>query len=323
MRLAITGSSGYLAQQLVGRLAADPDCEYVLGLDIRPGRSEMPGGFSFVQFDLTAPWSELRDLLVQHRIDSGLHLAWQFNPIHDTARERAIDVDGSRNFFRAAAGAGLRRVVYASSTTVYVQPGNPSQPPFLMEEIPPRGTTNYLYSKYKAEVDREAQEFMAAHPGIEVLILRAPIVLGAHTNNIVSQLFDWPFPAFPWVFQVHGADPPLQFLAEEDAGEILYRALKSHVRGVINAAADGVVRFSEVVGAAGKRSLKLPAWLLHALTGVLWALHLSPFPSGILDLMRYPWVADNTRLKTVFGYQPCFTSQEAVKRFTAAYLARY
>lgn len=34
----------------------------------------------------------------------------------------------------------------------------------------------------------------------------------------------------------------------------------------------------------------------------VWKLRLLPFPAGILDLIRYPWVADTTHLKAVFGY---------------------
>jgi nucleoside-diphosphate-sugar epimerase len=71
---------------------------------------------------------------------------------------------------------------------------------------------------------------MAEHPEILVIILRPSIVLGPHTRNIVSEVFRWTFSSFPWVLQVRGADPPMQFLSEEDIGEILYRAVRSEVR---------------------------------------------------------------------------------------------
>jgi len=55
LRIAITGSSGYLAQQLIKRLGSDPDVEWILGLDIRPRMAQVPCPASFLQFDLTAP----------------------------------------------------------------------------------------------------------------------------------------------------------------------------------------------------------------------------------------------------------------------------
>ncbi len=318
-RLAITGSSGYLAQQLITRVGSDPDVEFVLGLDIRPREPRVACEARFLRFDLTAPWGELKDLFQSHRINVAMHLAWQFNPIHDVRRHRQIDIEGSRNFFRAAAAAGLKRLIYTSSTTAYVNPGNPEQPPYLTEETPVTGTPRFLYSKHKGEVDRMVQQFIAEHPEIEVFIFRGSIILGPHTRNMVSEVFDWPFRSFPWVLQVRGADPPMQFLSEEDTGEILYRAVKSDVRGIFNAAGDGTLRFSEVARLCGKKLLSLPAWLAYPMTSLAWTLRLAPCPAGLLDMTRYAWVADTARLKQVFGYSPRLTTLQALQSFVVAH----
>lgn len=318
LRLAITGSSGYLAQTLIARLGSDPDCEFILGLDIRPRDPKVACPALFLRYDMTMPWGELRDYFRSRAINTALHLAWQFAPTHDVRRHRQIDVEGSQNFFRAAEAAGLKRVVYAGSTTAYVNPSNPAEPPFLSEDTPVSGTRRYLYSKHKAEVDRMAQEFMQHHPEIELVLLRGAIVLGPHTQNFVTKMMEWPWRLFPWMFQVRGADPPMQFISEDDIGEILYRAVKSEARGIFNVAGDGVVRYGEVVRAVGKKPVALPASALYASSAVLWALRLSPFPAGFLDLIRYPWVADNSRLKSVFGYTPRLTSQQALESFFKA-----
>ncbi len=318
LRLAITGSSGYLAQQLITRIGSDPDCEFILGLDIRPREAKVACPALFLRYDITAPWGELRDYFRSRDINTALHLAWQFAPIHDVKRHREVDVQGSENFFRAATAAGLKRIVYAGSTTAYVNPSNPATTPFLSEEGSVSGTPRYLYSKHKAEVDRMAQDFMAERPGIQVVILRGAIVLGPHTQNFVTKMMGWPWRNFPWMFQVRGADPPMQFVSEEDMAEILYRAVKSDLRGIFNVAGDGVMRYSEVVRAAGKRPLELPALLLYSSSALLWALGLSAFPPGFLDMIRYPWVADNTRLKSVFGYTPRLSSQQALESYLRA-----
>jgi UDP-glucose 4-epimerase len=318
LRLAITGSSGYLAQTLITRLGSNPGCEFILGLDIRPRPLELAAPSSFLRYDVTMPWEELQDRFRSRGINTALHLAWQFNPIHDAKRHRQIDVEGSQNFFRAAEAAGLKRVIYTSSATAYVNPRNPSQPPYLSEETPVTGTHRYLYSKHKAEVDRMAQDFMARHHEIQVVILRPAIVLGPNTQNIVSRMMEWPWRSFPWTFQVRGADPPLQFISEDDIGEVLFRAVTSDVRGIFNVAADGVVLFSEMARLLGKKPLPLPAALLYPQTALLWTLRLAPFPAGILDMVRYPWVVDNSRLKAVFGYMPRLTSRQALETFAAA-----
>jgi UDP-glucose 4-epimerase len=322
LRLVITGSSGYLAQQVMARLGADSECEFILGLDIRRQVFDLPCTAEFLHFDLTAPWELLAEFWTKRRINAGLHLAWQFDPIHDVRHHREVDVQGSLNFFRAAAAAGLERVVYAGSTTAYVNQQNPWEPPWIAENTRPTGTPHYLYSSHKAEIDRVVQDFMEQHPDVRVTLLRGAIVLGPHTKNIVSKMMDWPWRSFPWMFQVRGADPPLQFLSEEDTSEILLRALKSDAGGIFNCAGPNVLRYSEVVRASGKRSWALPAPILYPLTNLLWKLRLSPFPAGILDLIRYPWVGDITRLKTTFGYTPQHTSQQALESFLAARRAR-
>lgn len=317
LRLAITGSGGYLAQDLITRLGSNPDCEFILGLDIRPRVLSVACPAEFLRFDLTAPWEALAELFRSRAVNVGLHLAWQFNPLHDAKRHRQVDVEGSRNFFLAAEAAGLKRVVYTSSATAYVNPANPSEPPFLSEDTPVSGTPRYLYSHHKAEVDRMAQEFMERHPKIQVIILRPAIVLGPRTQNIVSKMMEWPWRSFPWMFHVLGADPPMQFLSEEDICAILSRAVTSEAGGIFNATGDGVLRFSEVACAAGKKPLAVPAFVLYPFTAILWALRLAPFPAGILDMIRYPWVAENTRLKTFFGYAPRLTSRQALESFIA------
>lgn len=317
IRLVITGSSGYLAQQLIQRLVNHPGCEFILGLDLR--RRELPPGCAteFLRFNITSPVADLQEILVRRRINTGLHLAWQLNPIHDVRRHREVDIGGTLNFFQAGVGAGLRRVVYTSSTTAYVNPANPAEPPWLDEGTPPTGSPCYLYSKHKSEADRLAQKFLAENPQIQFAILRPSIVLGPHTHNIVSKMLEWPWRSFPWMVQVRGADPCMQFISEEDIAEILFRAVTGNFAGVCNCSGDGALRFSEIVRAGGKWPLPVPAFLLYPFTALLWKLRLSPFPAGTLDLIRYPWVADNSRLKGRFGYVPEHTSQHALQSFLA------
>ena len=318
LRIAITGSSGYLAQQLIKRLGSDPDVEQILGLDIRPRETTVKCPATFLQFDLTSPPEALRTLFQSHRINTALHLAWQFNPIHNLRRHRQVDVEGSQNFFAAAAAANVKRVIHASSATAYVNPANPSAPPFIGEESPVTGTPLYLYSKHKAEVDRIAQGFMAQHPEIQVMILRPSIVLGPNTRNIVAEMLEWPWRSFPWMFQVSGADPPMQFVSEDDMAEVLYQALKSDLCGIFNVAGDRTIHYSEMVRAVGKKPLALPALIIYPLSAILWAFRCAPFPPGMLDMIRYPWVADNTRLKKIFRYEPRMDSLQALDSFISA-----
>jgi len=54
------------------------------------------------------------------------------------------------------------------------------------------------------------------------------------------------------------------------------------------------------------------------LSAILWAFRCAPFPPGMLDMIRYPWVADNTRLKKIFRYEPHMDSLQALDSFISA-----
>ena len=270
---------------------------------------ELPCAAEFLRFDMTAPWELLTEFWTKRGINAGVHLAWQSDPLHDARRQRDVDVQGSLNFFRAAAAAGLKCVVYCGSTAAYVNPQNPTEPPWLAEETKTNGTPNYLYSSHKAEVDRIAQDFLERHPDVNVTILRGAMVLGPHTQNIVARMVDWPWSSFPWMFQVQGADPPLQFLSEEDMCEILFRAVTSGRGGIFNGAGDGVVRYSQVARARGKRPWPVPAAVLYPLIDLLWKLRAVTIPG------RY---SRSDPLPLGGGYH---APQDGLRLYPAAHLA--
>jgi nucleoside-diphosphate-sugar epimerase len=180
----------------MAQLGADPDCEFILGMDIRRREFALPCAAEFLRLDSTVPWELLAEFWTKRRINAGLHLAWQFNPLHDRSRQREVDVQGSLNFLRAAAAAGLKRVVYCGSTTAHVNPQNPREEPRLREETKPTSTPRYLYSCHKAEIDRVVQDFQEQHPEIQATLLGGAIVLGPRTQNIVSKMLDWHGPGF-------------------------------------------------------------------------------------------------------------------------------
>ncbi len=326
--LLITGSSGYLAQLFIDKVLQNNLFERVVGFDVRPPDlnwlSKHAKNFSFYKGDVRN-YRQMSLVFAEELPVAVLHLAWVFNPLHDAHFQWQVDVLGSVNVFGLCDesswrwSAPVEKLIYMGSTTAYVNPKNPNAPPFIKETEPVSGTDLYLYSKHKAIVDRAAQDFIKRNPIIDFTLFRGAIILGAHTRNIVSQMAEWSLPGFSkYMFQVKGFDPPMQFLSEDDFVEILFRALSQDKPGIYNLAGDGTLRYSEIIEALGRKPLPLPAGLLYKATESLWRARCCPFPSGILDLIRYPWVADNSKLKKEFGYVPKKTSHDALAEFVAA-----
>ena len=69
-RILITGISSYLGTELARRLEADPEVEYVAGLDTRPPRLQLEKT-DFMEVDIRSP--TLLKLLPQTNVDTIVH----------------------------------------------------------------------------------------------------------------------------------------------------------------------------------------------------------------------------------------------------------
>lgn len=302
-RIAITGVGGYLGARLLERLVADG--VEVLGIDLRPPRPAPPA-LEFVRQDVSQPCD---DLLRGHCVDAVVHLAFLVAPRRDWVAARAVNVGGAENVLRACVAAGVRQVVYLSSTTVYgAYPDNPVP---LTEESSLRPVPGFQYGWHKAEADRLFQRFAAEHQDVRVAVLRGCVVIGPHADNFITQSFFQPV-----MVGVAGHNPPLQFVHEDDVVDVLLRVLGDEVCGVLNLAAPGVLSYSEVARLAGRRLVWLPARLLAALTDVTWRLRLqSQATSAGLAFIRHPWVASIQKLQRELGYSFRYSTSEAVAAF--------
>ena len=84
--------------------------------------------------------------------DVVVHLAFMITGTASRDTIRAINVEGTLNTFRAAAAAGARRFVYASSVAAYgFHRDNPVP---LTEDWPARPAARLFYAQEKAEVER-------------------------------------------------------------------------------------------------------------------------------------------------------------------------
>jgi len=142
-------------------------------------------------------------------------------------------------------------------------------------------------------------------------IVRPCIVYGPNTDNYLARYFK----NLPFALLIDGRDPNLQFVHEDDVAQLFSLLIEKKIPGVFNVAGDGVMRSSEVGAMIGKKSVKVPRWLMNALIWLLWHLHVKTVeaPPGIVNYTSYPWVVDTTRAKDILGWKPEHTSKETVK----------
>jgi UDP-glucose 4-epimerase len=100
----------------------------------------------------------------------------------------AVNAGGLATLLQAAAGAGIRRVLWTSSTVVYGQTDTAGLPP-ADETLPADPDTAYGLSKTLAEI---TAEWFRTHRPVEATGVRLPLVLGPglHYRGAAAQFLD-------------------------------------------------------------------------------------------------------------------------------------
>jgi UDP-glucose 4-epimerase len=148
MRVLVTGGAGFIGSNLARALVADGHSVLVID-DLSTGkRDNLPGGVALEVADILG--LGLPAAFAAFGPEAVVHLAAQTDvtaSIADPERDRAMNVDGTRLVAAAAAAAGARLVLSASSAAVY---GEPAELP-LREGSPKRPANPYGASKLAAE----------------------------------------------------------------------------------------------------------------------------------------------------------------------------
>ena len=176
MFYALSGGAGFLGLHLSRLLLADG--HQVRTLDVVPlDDAELEGSVEELRGDV-------RDADDVHALVAGadvvVHAAAAL-PIQASRESiRSVNVGGTENVLSAARAAGVRRVVFISSTAVY---GVPEKHP-IEETDPLVGVGAYGESK----IDAEALCRVAA---VETTIIRPKTFVGPERLGVFEILFDW------------------------------------------------------------------------------------------------------------------------------------
>lgn len=300
-RIAVTGAPGYVGTVLTRHLAERGDVDSLLAIDVREPSQALGSKVTFVRQDVSEPFP---GLFAEHEVDTVVHLAYVLRQGRNRDANRRVNVDGTRNTLEACRRGGVTRIVYLSSTSVYgAHPDNPSA---LTEEMPARPVAGFQYSEDKLESERLLNHFASTYSDVALCILRCCPIMGANADNFIASAFDKSF-----LVAVSGANPPMQFVHEEDLVRCLTMATMGKVDGLYNLAGAGSISWREIAAARGRRVVSMPAWLLYPLTQIAWTLRLqSDSPSMGLDMIRYPWLASTEKIERETGFRPRYSSKD-------------
>lgn len=308
-RVLVTGGSGFIGSQVVGRLGASDEVDRVVSVDVLSG--ETAPGVRAEKMDVRDP--ALADLVADERVDRIVHLAAVVTPRPDQSREflHSVEVEGTDNVIGVALAGGVSHLTVTSSGAAYGYQADNQD--WIDEDHPLRGNPAFAYSDHKRIVEENLARVRADHPGLGQLILRPGTILGEAVDNQITALFEWPV-----ILGISGSETPFVFIWDTDVVDVVVEGTLRQRTGVYNLAGDGAVPLRDIAGELGKRYVAVPAPVVK---GSLWLadrLHLTPYGPEQVDFLRYRPVLSNRRLATEFGYTPTKTSLEALRAWKQA-----
>jgi nucleoside-diphosphate-sugar epimerase len=311
---AISGGAGFLGLHLARRLVAEG--HEVRSLDIAP-HDERGLLAREVRGDVRDP-AACRELLTGARIL--VHTAAAL-PIRGSRAEiRSVNVDGTLTLLAAAAEAGVKRVVFISSTAVY---GVPEKHP-IEEDDPLVGVGPYGQSKIEAE--DVCRAFMRR--GLECVILRPKTFVGPERLGVFEILFDW-IREGRRIYVLGDGTNRYQLLAVDDLlAAILLAASKRAAAGeTINVGASefGTVRsdLQALIDHArsGSRLTPVPARPAEVMLRALELARLSPLAEWHYKTAHRDSFVDVSRAERVLGWKPQLSNAAALIETYDWYLA--
>lgn len=298
-RYVVTGGAGFIGSCLVRTLLHDAEVSVIDNLLTGHGRN-----LANVRDRIEFHHADIRDAEAIAPLMAGADTIFHLaaipsvpRSIDDPVLSHQVNINGTFNVFRAAAKAGVRRIVYAASSSAYGD--TPTLP--KTESMTPRPQSPYAVQKLVGEY--YAAVFHSCF-GVETVALRFFNVYGprqdpSSTYSGVLSLFMKHLLArtSPTIFG--DGEQTRDFTYVEDVAELCRKA----------ADAPGVAGKMYNAGNGGRYSLNSIWSLLQKIEGVEIApQYRPPRPGDVRDSM-----ADTAAAREELGHAPRFSIEEGLK----------
>lgn len=226
-----------------------------------------------------------------------------------------VNLTGSRNVFEAAASAGVRRLIYASSVAAYGFHADNPQP--LKEDTPALGTDSHYYSRQKAEVETLLAD--ALHDSATAAyVFRPCIVAGPDAPLLIDSLpYNQVSERLPGaVLRLLGGVPilkpvlpdpgvPFQLVHHDDvASAMRAAALGRGSPGVYNLAGPGQLTIKLLADELGWYSIPVPELAVDAVAEMIAHLGFLPAQAQWIAALREPTIMDTAKARRELRWRP-------------------
>lgn len=331
LTVAVTGPTGDLGIALVSALERSRRVERIVGMARRPF-DPSDHGWRKTEYGR----GDVRDRDSVREVVKGadvvVHLA--FSILGSGAATRAINVEGSRNVFEAAAKAGAERICHASSIAAYGF--HDENPTWIEEDVPARGTREHFYSQQKAEVEQVLSEVLERRRKTKAYVFRPCIVAGPTAQMPLADFMPYirlsesmPEPVVRLLSSVPVLRPVVpdpgvsfQLIHEDDvASAFVAGALGRGAPGAYNLAGKGTITIGDLAGALGWYSIPVPDVGVEMAAEVVSRIPGAPEWASWIQAARKPLLVRTTRARKELGWRPRHTTRQAMRELVDGHRA--
>jgi len=312
LTVAVTGPTGEIGQAVIAALERSREVGRILGMARRPF-DPAERGFKKLSYRRGDVLDRAAVADFVKEADVVLHLA--FIIMGGAKESREVNLEGSRNVFAAAAAAGARRLVYASSVAAYGFHGGNPQP--LTEEVPARGSSGHYYSAQKAEVEALLAQTLKGS-ATAAYVFRPCIVAGRDAPLLIDSL---PYtqiserlpravlnlldgvPILKPVLPDPGT--PFQLVHHDDIATAMRAAVLGRgTPGVYNLAAPGQLTVTALARELGWYSIPVPELAVDAVAEMVGRLGFLPTQAQWVTVFREPVLMDTAKARRELRWRP-------------------
>jgi len=326
LTVAVTGPTGEIGRAFLGALERSSEVGRVLGMARRPFHPATQGlqKVSYRRGDVLDRGA-VADLVKD--ADVVVHLA--FIIMGGPEETSAVNMDGSRNVFEAAASAGVKRLVYASSVAAYGFHGDNPQP--LTEEVPARGSAGHYYSAQKAEVETILHEALSGS-STAAYVLRpcivggpdAPLLIDSLPYTQISERLPGPVlrlldgvPILKPVLPDPGV--PFQLVHHDDVASAMRAAVLGRgAPGIYNLAGAGQLTVKQLAEELGWYSIPVPELAIDVVAEMVGRLGFLPAQAQWVAAFREPVIMDTTKARRELRWRPTHDALQTLRETIAA-----
>ncbi len=312
--ILVTGANGFVGCNLCLKLAHSDRTVVAATRRILPDIAPSIANFQISTLAANTDWQP-----ALRGCDAVVHLAARVHIMHEKSDDpltefRIVNVEGTLNLARQAAKAGVRRFVYVSSIKVNGEQTLPGQP--FTEQDVPAPLDPYGISKHEAE---KGLLKLAQQTGMEVVILRPPLIYGAGVKANFLCMMRWLQKGVPLPFG--SINNQRSLVALDNLLDLIVVCLEhSAAVNQIFLVSDGedlsttelLCRMAHALGRPA-RLIPIPASLLEAGATLLGRRDMAQRLCGSLQV-------DISKARTLLGWNPPISVDEGLRRTAQGFL---